>query len=201
MTSRDSANATTLCCPQCGYSLAGLPDDHQCPECGFGYQVAAIESLARSDAYARLNFAEGLLWFSVAALLVIANAIVISDTSSRPRSIIVGLIPIIVPGAAWLYRHYTDYEFDFSVARIWMIRLGWPLMVAALLVAPFASLVVALGLAIFALILQHSHRPRFPYLDRSVPSDLAAEVAKIRRAGLVVFVVAIIASLFVITRR
>ncbi len=26
------------CCPMCKYCLAGLPDEHTCPECGFAYE-------------------------------------------------------------------------------------------------------------------------------------------------------------------
>lgn len=28
-------------CPVCGYSLRGLPEDHQCPECGLRYDAAS----------------------------------------------------------------------------------------------------------------------------------------------------------------
>ena len=28
-------------CPVCGYSLRGLPEDHQCPECGLCYDAAS----------------------------------------------------------------------------------------------------------------------------------------------------------------
>lgn len=34
-------------CIHCGYDLSGLPDHHQCPECGLPYDFAAIEEYRR----------------------------------------------------------------------------------------------------------------------------------------------------------
>lgn len=41
-----------LACPQCGYDLHGIPEV-RCPECGFGYDAAALRSMAATLEWAR----------------------------------------------------------------------------------------------------------------------------------------------------
>lgn len=31
-------------CPNCGYSLVGLPREHECPECGYEYDLVEVEA-------------------------------------------------------------------------------------------------------------------------------------------------------------
>lgn len=38
--------ARRYCCPRCGYDLYGLADGTQCPECGFGFERAALDEIA-----------------------------------------------------------------------------------------------------------------------------------------------------------
>lgn len=45
-----------LACPQCGYDLHGIPEE-RCPECGFGYDAAALRSMAATLEWTRLAVA------------------------------------------------------------------------------------------------------------------------------------------------
>jgi len=44
-------------CPQCDYSLAGLPDNHHCPECGFEYESRGFQVFKRPRLYTYVAFA------------------------------------------------------------------------------------------------------------------------------------------------
>ena len=43
-------------CPDCGYSLSGLPDRHACPECGLRYTVEELEQRWRPWQYPMIEW-------------------------------------------------------------------------------------------------------------------------------------------------
>jgi len=74
-------------CPQCGYALTGLPDDHACPECGFQYQYAALRQLVRHEYWNRLTRSQDLVlysWMAVAMVLPLLNVSTSNGTSTNP---------------------------------------------------------------------------------------------------------------------
>lgn len=63
----DSQAPEIRACPSCEYDLAGLPDEHTCPECGFEYDPDAVVIHLPGKAPAVGN----LLGVGILALLVI----------------------------------------------------------------------------------------------------------------------------------
>ncbi|MCP4251012.1 MAG: hypothetical protein GY778_28575 [bacterium] len=60
-----------LLCPQCGYNLRGIPED-RCPECGFGYDRAAIRSIASAENWERdRRYCRTICWSALAAALIV----------------------------------------------------------------------------------------------------------------------------------
>ena len=109
----------TNCCPMCGYDLRGIPEQ-ACPECGFGYQHAALEKLALANAVSAESRFESLWgWLTLASLLVAGAAL--PTKAGQASSGIAGLaaIPAIV-----LFFHVRARQSGWTFSRWWGLPLG-----------------------------------------------------------------------------
>ena len=130
-------------CVKCGYSLIGIPGDHRCPECGFGYQHAAIADLAAMIAEEKAaGYAATARWGSLAAILVGLALVVFCMFGFGGVIHAVGAIVLLVGGG--LARQLTIGWQD-----IWRFRTALVLLplLALTLVLPFLAPGVALILS------------------------------------------------------
>ena len=88
-------------CPQCEYDLHGIPSE-RCPECGFGFDLEALRSIAVSDGMSRLEIAEKVV---VRASLVIALLVpTVATWCSVPPliSLVLGQLAVVVAVFVWV---------------------------------------------------------------------------------------------------
>jgi hypothetical protein len=81
-----SMPADEVFCLRCGYNLRGIPED-RCPECGFGYQLAAIRFIVAASFERRLAKYQRMLRF--AAISLLCSLLVLASQ----RGLIGGLLP------------------------------------------------------------------------------------------------------------
>ena len=129
---------THLACPNCGYDLHGIPQV-RCPECGFGFDHAALRSLADSADWVRLAAARAVIVrASIAAALWMP--LVVAKIGGS------GFVLFVVTAAAYLSAYVitlvvTDaYKGPESLPGL--ITLFVTLGVALVLVLSTASVVV-----------------------------------------------------------
>ena len=157
-------------CPECGYNLAGIPEN-RCPECGFGYEHAAIRSIAyaqadrRSAGYRRLVTLGNLAvlcvlvftlqgfwraWANLFTLLALCYA-----------------VPLIV-GTLYLNPQIVSW-FD-SPAKVLLGIFSTPPLALAAVVCPRVFLVLATGLLALAAVTVLRLPSGFHSADCSLPS-------------------------------
>lgn len=101
-------------CPQCRYSLKGLPSNHRCPECGLQYdQDSAVFSHTRPYEFIVLIACNVLLIW-----IVIKGWILDSDDSSFDWRILLACIALLLIGPViyQIARHYSLYRRGPMVA-------------------------------------------------------------------------------------
>ncbi len=91
-------------CPQCGYSLRGLPETHHCPECGLAYDAA-------SELFKHVN-PKALVWSVVA--VAIGGLWVLVNSASVTRAL---------PGA-WMWLSVLFAIFYIGVV-LWIAWRFW----------------------------------------------------------------------------
>ena len=72
---RECAARLVLACPQCGYDLFGIPQA-RCPECGFGFDYAALRHFASTNSLTRYLAARAVITWAGVALACTVPALV-----------------------------------------------------------------------------------------------------------------------------
>lgn len=83
-----------LACPKCGYDLHGIPE-HRCPECGFGYDAAAVRSMAKAFERARVAVAQ-------VVINKVAIALALTTPAFSDRIGIGGLAKFVLMASAYV---------------------------------------------------------------------------------------------------
>jgi hypothetical protein len=152
-----NVDATAPQCPECGYDLRGIPQE-RCPECGFGFDYAAIRSLA--EIYAeeqRFAYRRAVLLALIGAfffLLSFANRF-ISAHSDYVGEFVLGLAGFVlivllatIVGSAMSGKaqNQTFYESLMAVlGQAWSSRHAFALGFCALLLAALFTGLSLLG--------------------------------------------------------
>jgi len=100
-------------CPQCGYSLQGLPEDHACPECGLRYD-------RDSEVYKYVNpkaLFLGLVGFIGGTGVLVNMVSTFGNISSFWRACMIVSVVVYFGMAAWFGRYvYRLYRSEPLVA-------------------------------------------------------------------------------------
>lgn len=176
-------------CPQCGYDLFGIPED-RCPECGFGYQRAAIRNLA-DDYAARMlvvsrRVVTAALWAWVPALGRVLGQWARADPNSDAPEISFLLLVVLgcaLPQVCGLYLRRRGFEAPgwryavVSVAGLLVLIAGIIAYEPAVLLSSVCTL-----LAWVLLIVGHCSVPYpAPYLGSSLDHELRVRTSRSRR--------------------
>jgi len=115
-------------CPRCAYSFAGLPEAHQCPECGLAYNAdSRMWVAAQND---RLKGRSTLLFIAivnlVVGLMIVPRGFFISGPVFRFIFIIGGLFNLIAGTLAlrrwWRFAEQRPSFFAVLPDGLWCLR-------------------------------------------------------------------------------
>ncbi|HUU84538.1 MAG TPA: hypothetical protein VM243_13650 [Phycisphaerae bacterium] len=122
----DDTEASDLLCPQCGYDLRGIPEQ-RCPECGFGFDHAALRALTSQDNWERDSaYRRTILWAALSVALLVSPVLRGTSLSGLPR-----LVMIVAPllAVVGLKKVYTDPRAPTLVPDLWSGWLGVVLVI------------------------------------------------------------------------
>lgn len=172
--------SSAIFCPQCGFDLSGLPDEHRCPECGFGYQREAIVELATEHMYTKAGLHRQIVLGAIAMCVVCALTFVvhiesaIGYRSNRALPIrAIGIAAIIVADF-WrqLKAGRPDYDGDW---RLRSAAAGWALLFFVATMFPHFLSGMMLALVGSLIAMRIFYRPPYPFLDASALADARDE--------------------------
>lgn len=164
-------------CMICGYDLTGLPDDHFCPECGFGYQLSATNAIVKGELDRQRACADTALAAAVGAAVV--NLLAAAGQNAQP----LGFMMLAIAPTLFLMpvrAHFSGVALGARIlGRIWatagllLISVFWPaingLIAVALLAVGLHSLLV--------------NRTRFPHALDALREDLLRRLRTRRRVA------------------
>lgn len=175
-----------LACPHCGFDLAGLPDDHRCPECGFGYQRDAIREIAKGEILSRNWLAAQIILLSTMSSCLSLLAIIGRYTAPQatgfrgwwPRRVIFLFV------AGWYaYRWLSERMDSILDLRLRLSMFGWSFLLLMSFFWP--SVLSHIALALLGILVLHyvNYQPRFPNIERSMNEELIRRLRRRKRGG------------------
>jgi hypothetical protein len=176
-------DAPALHCLRCGYDLTGLPQDHRCPECGFGFQHEAIHRLALG--YADFKLAA---YIRVARLSIVAAVLALISTSPRTLAIAPSVLHVLLLGplaalgvAIYCVREVRNTFWSFPRLTVVVLMLAASGLVPN--VVPAILLVLSILVAFAAAFEFTSQARRFPYARLSLDERWTQELRRYRRGA------------------
>ncbi len=130
-------------CPRCGYNLRAIPE-RRCPECGFGYDHAAIQAVALAEVREwDARYRKTIIQATLAIVLIIAPRL--NFTSLLPP---LRIVPMIVPFLLWglLARSYSDpkpMRFFSGPAMYFLYLVGFVTLARLTAWSPFLAVAIA----------------------------------------------------------
>lgn len=170
MPRRDGIEGDThLRCPQCTYDLHGIPK-RRCPECGFGFDYAALRNLAE---LAEIN-REGVARRVMAAALVAIAAVYSAASEALHLYGAVQLLAgaaVFVPTYGGIVRFADIYDGLRSVPSLILAAAAWMLLTLMFFLGP-GGLIIATGITAFAWVQRLIYWPRlYPPENSPHPDD------------------------------
>jgi hypothetical protein len=152
-------------CPHCGYNVRGIPEI-RCPECGFGFDLAAIHSLATATFACRLANYRRMVRF--AALSVACSVLAAAMLPGILGDIVCGTVLISafllhlwlsLCGLSWA--SLGSNHFD-ALGRFFGMLFVVPLAVLLGLVFPMLAMISAAVMLVLPLLVPLASSPGLP---------------------------------------
>jgi ribosomal protein L37E len=164
-------DAAHVICPQCGYDLFGIPEE-RCPECGFGYDYAAIRAVSYKHCLACISVERCSI-----TCTALATALVISPLSDVLGCPVEGRRMLV--GGAFLailtLRRIVDGPQTSGWRRLLLrATLTLPLLAAVITLAasdPVQARMVATALLVLATLFCWAMPQEFPFAMKDLPPE------------------------------
>ena len=168
-------------CPQCGYNLRAIPEN-RCPECGFGYNRAGIESLSKYRGAASFEASREIIVFSAVSALF--AGCLLSQRYSPP------VIFVVAPIVMVLLYHFTKRSaprpFDATFFRVFLLFAIAFFVVPMGLMFPTVAACGAVGCNLTAWFLCLWRRRAPDYFDANLAPVVRRDLQRDSVLGLVV---------------
>ncbi|MHC4066086.1 MAG: hypothetical protein ACYSUI_16535 [Planctomycetota bacterium] len=165
-------------CPQCGYDLRGIPEE-RCPECGYGFDRAAIRSLARADNWRRDSAYRRAIVWAVLSTALLASPLCEMASLSYLASRVAATVTLLAGiGLKWFY---SDVRAPGASGYLEGVDAGCVLVVLwfgdVLVLHAKLTLCLATAALVYAWMSWASLRFRSPFTVRTAKPDDRALLA------------------------